>query len=708
MNRRLTIFAVTVLALMLAGIAFAVSRLYREDRPVRQRAATSDTYPLLRAVPSDAAAVFCFDGSRAAGRVLADSTGLLQAVLSPDNKAFMAYLAQAGEHRTAVSLHNSGALIPLVITQLKHIDSTTVASYSVLAEAAGLKTCVQDGLLLASRSETLLGSARRHLDAGLCILSSKGLADATDRTKGAAVAFLSNQQAAKLLQVWSTAKIRRHTDFVRGVADWTALEIAEVDDKHLVLKGTAACPDEASSFLTAFRGTSLGTPAFAEALPYFTDYAIALPVGDIDAYLAAYREYVDARGGALRYDRERKARISRDMSPEEWARHVQVKEVVKASFHLDDGPHEVALVRTGRDLKLKGEESNPYRGSLKALFGEAFAIVDTACTGISGRWVVYGDAIAVRAYTDRKFLDYSLKSRLSDAGVTIPEGFVTYSSLSDYPAVLTDLFSKPVAAALGRYTAGTAFAPALTSAALMDGQPDIRITVDKRALKGTKVPVLERDTTVVIPTGLFPVQNSATGQTNYFYQNANLYLCLNDENGKGVWGVPFKTPICGAVESIDYYGNGKVQFLFAAGSSLYLIDRLGRFVGGFPVELGKGVLLGPRAYDFTGAHGYTVMVLHKDNSLEMYNLHGRKPTEWKGIYAPETVKSLPELVEVKGKHYWAVRTSVRTLIYGFYGGGPLIRDEGGKMLRPDSQLTVTPRGALTVDCYDGKTRDIKL
>ena len=232
--------------------------------------------------------------------------------------------------------------------------------------------------------------------------------------------------------------------------------------------------------------------------------------------------------------------------------------------------------------------------------------------------------------------------------------------------------------------------------------------MDKRALRGTKVQVLERDTTVVIPTGLFPVQNSATGQTNYFYQNANLFLCLNDENGKGVWGVPFKTPICGAVESIDYYGNGKIQFLFAAGSSLYLIDRLGRFVGGFPVDLGKPVLLGPRAYDFTGAHGYTVLVLHKDNSVEMYNLHGRKPADWKGIYAPETVKSLPELIEVKGKHYWAVRTSVRTLIYGFYGGDPLTRDEGGKMLRPDSQLTVTARGVLTVDCYDGKTHDIKL
>ena len=29
------------------------------------------------------------------------------------------------------------------------------------------------------------------------------------------------------------------------------------------------------------------------------------------------------------------------------------------------------------------------------------------------------------------------------------------------------------------------------------------------------------------------------------------------------------------------------------------------------------------------------------------------------------------------------------------------------MIRPDSQVTPTSRG-VTVDCYDGKTRDIKL
>ena len=570
--------------------------------------------------------------------------------------------------------------------------------------ATFIKTAYQDGLLLASRSETLLNSARRHLDEGVCILEAPGLSELTSRIGGSAVAFLSARQTPKILQSWSTARIRRHSDFVRTLADWTAFELVTADEKHVVLKGTSALPEKGTSFLTALRGVKMPVASFGDALPYYADYAISIPVGDVSSYLERYRAFQDAKGKLNPYNKALKDKAGREMAPEQWALHYGIKEVVRASYQQDGIREDIILVRSSRDIPAG---SNPYRGNVATLFGGLFDVVDTVCVSLPGHWTVLGSAAAAGPFVDKKFLDYPLRERLSDAGLSMPAGIVAYASVTDFPSVLTDLFSQAPAGALGTYVAGSAYAPALAGIDLASGEPDIRVSLDKRALKGNKVQVLERDTTVVIPTGPFPVLNSATGKTNSFYQNANMYLCLNDENGKGVWGVPFKTPLCGYVESIDYYANGKTQFLFASASGLYLIDRLGRFVGGFPVDLGKPVLLGPQVYDFTGAHGYTVMVLHKDNSLEMYNLHGQKPASWKGIEAPETVKSLPELLEVKGKKYWVVRTSIRTLVYGFDGGDPLTRDEGGKMIRPDSQVTPASRG-ITVDCYDGKTRDIKL
>ena len=702
MNKRLTIIAVVAIALMLAGIAWAVIRLYGNDTPKQQ--AESTEYPLLRAVPADAAAVFCFDGTAKARGLLADSTGVLRAFLAPDDPTLTDFLSMAGEGRMLVSLHNSGSLVPLVAAEVLSADSTLLAPYKALAEKAGLKTAYQDGLLLASRSETLLNSARRHLDEGVCILEAPGLSELTGRIGGSAVAFLSARQTPKILQSWSTARIRRHSDFVRTLADWTAFELVTADEKHVVLKGTSALPEKGTSFLTALRGFKMPVASFGDALPYYADYAISIPVGDVSSYLERYRAFQDAKGKLNPYNKALKDKAGREMAPEQWALHYGIKEVVRASYQQDGIREDIILVRSSRDIPAG---SNPYRGNVATLFGGLFDVVDTVCVSLPGHWTVMGSAAAAGPFVDKKFLDYPLRERLSDAGLSMPAGIVAYASVTDFPSVLTDLFSQAPAGALGTYVAGSAYAPALAGIDLASGEPDIRVSLDKRALKGNKVQVLERDTTVVIPTGPFPVLNSATGKTNSFYQNANMYLCLNDENGKGVWGVPFKTPLCGYVESIDYYANGKTQFLFASASGLYLIDRLGRFVGGFPVDLGKPVLLGPQVYDFTGAHGYTVMVLHKDNTLEMYNLHGQKPASWKGIEAPETVKSLPELLEVKGKKYWVVRTSIRTLVYGFDGGDPLTKDEGGKMIRPDSQVTPASRG-ITVDCYDGKTRDIKL
>ena len=210
-----------------------------------------------------------------------------------------------------------------------------------------------------------------------------------------------------------------------------------------------------------------------------------------------------------------------------------------------------------------------------------------------------------------------------------------------------------------------------------------------------------------MPAGPFPVKNSGTGKTNSFSQAPNGSLTLKDEQGKGLWAVPFSGRLCGRVQTIDYYANGKLQFLFAAGSKLYLIDRLGRFVNPFPVDLGKAVRLGPDVYDFTGAHGYTAMVLHADNTIGMYDLHGRQPKDWKGIAPQEPVKALPELLKVGEKRYWAVRTSVQTLIYGFWGGEPLGKAGGDRRIAPDSGFTVKG-GDLQATCLDGRKRSVKL
>lgn len=101
------------------------------------------------------------------------------------------------------------------------------------------------------------------------------------------------------------------------------------------------------------------------------------------------------------------------------------------------------------------------------------------------------------------------------------------------------------------------------------------------------------------------------------------------------------------------------------------------------------------------------MVLHKDNTIEMYNLKGQKPAAWKGITAEETIKGLPEPVKIDGSTWWVVRTSIQTLIFPFYGGDPVTVFEGDRMIRPDSDV-VPVKGGVEVTRYDGRKVTIEI
>ena len=666
MNRKSIAIAVAVLALMIAGIAWLVRSLYVEKAPVRPESVSSSSFTgLLAAVPPDAALVFCLDGTRTAQRLAADSTGVLGTFIAPaSGPEFRAFLAHSSREKTVVSLHNSGALVPLVIGSLPHADSAALASAVDLASSAGLKTAYDPsaGLLFASRSETLVGTAQRHLADGYSILQAEGFADALSAVHDGNTVLANGSYAAKLYQVFAAPARRSHASAAGNMARWIALGIDRLSEKGIDLAGSAITVDR--NYLHVFSGKSQAEPAFPEVLPAHVQSVVSVVVPDLDTYLEGFSRYRDARSGRRTLDDAR-------------VRQLAVREAAVAT--LSDGVR-LFLVRCASE-PAGGKEihADAHAAEIAACFGAPFASVkDTLCLK-TGKWLVYGPEKALSSLGEGP----RLKKLLSEAGLS-PEpvdGVVCYAAVNGM--LLGGLFSPAVASSLTPYIQGVPLVPSLLSAGMAGGREKVSFRLARMETVPEEAPLTAlRDTAVIVPKGPFKVRNSSTGKDNTLYQNAHLSICLKDENGKDQWGVPFKDPFCGRVETIDYYANGRLQFLFAAGSKLYLIDRLGRFVNGFPVELGKEVLLGPAVYDFSGAHGYRAMVLFRDNTLSLRNLHGQKPEGWRDIAPAEPVKGLPEYVDGgDGKHYWLVPTAVGTAVYGFLGGDPLPKKDAARILK---------------------------
>ena len=701
MSRRSLILCLAALAVMVLGIGIAVTVLYSGTggKETEVRVADSDRSLALCAVPSDAVLVATY--SKAEEFPALRKNPMAMSLHYYSGKLYRLYVVAAGKDQEAVD--------------------------QVLADSQskGLHAVQDGGLVLVADSETLLKSSQRHIAKGISVLDVSGFRKAQSSVEGDDVLYVANNHFGKLLPLLMPRPYSSYSGFLERLSDWFVLEISD-SDPLTSLKGTFVHEADASDFMSVLEGMKPATSEASEVLPSYTLFAASLPMKDIDAYVSGYESYLDSRQ-KLQIYKAAQAKMALPAAPMDLLKSWNVSEVAVASFKSGSVVETVNLIKVanpqvgtlfaGTDVAaLKGYTPEvhdwAYPGLLSAVFGDFYARKDeSAFTYIDG-WVVTGSHAAVQEYADGRALEYTLKQYMADAGksdllAAHQSAFVAYFSFTEDRAELSRIFRPALLDDLKALSADAEYCPYVLSISGGKKSNSVSLNMHRLTLKKTKAPVFERDTVVVVPDGPFEVRNSGTGKMNKFYQNSHKSLCLSQE-GKDLWGVPFDKSLCGRAGTVDYFANGKLQILFCAGDRLYLMDRLGRYVTGFPLKLGKEVLLGPDIYDFNGSKKYNVMVLHKDNTVEMYNLKGQKPASWKGITAQETIKNLPERLVVGGNTFWVVRTSIQTLIFPFYGGEPLTVFSGNQMIRPDSSVNAVDASSVEFTCYDGKVRTLKI
>ena len=724
MTKKNLYLLIALTGILLAGIVTAVVLLYSDrgkNEKVQETGQFIEHHQLIEAVPSDAAIVFCMKDFGRACEYLCDTVAVFRELTSGKFDFLSENSFDDIDRAPAIiSIHYSKDMPPLLVVKApKEISDTTGAGFLTLkaaADTAGLFTKVDGSLLLISSSETIINSSIRHMSEGHSILEANGFMDISSKVAGSDIIFASNSYTDNILETYFSRKHRKTGSFFKELAGWTAFSITKHTPSELDLSGEILYGSDHAYYMNVLRHAGTSSVGVAEVVPAHADFIIDLPIGSIASYLKAYRNYLDAKTRLDKYEytlsRQKK---ETGKSAEDWAKALDIKEVAVADIHFGDKLRQLVLIKPGNKQNADGVfDFSPCSGFVKTLFGDIFTGEDESSATIVKGWIVAGSADCVEAYS--KMMGENLKERLSGNGLgdRIPQkgcGFWMYHSLTEDPNIIDATFSPMMAKGFRNVIKGVTFVPVTLSAMAKGDKMVLEMNLTRTNITKSKVPdsiISDRDTAIVVPSGPYKVMNSATGKENTFYQNSHLSLCLQDENGKDVWGIPFKHPVLGYVREVDFYNNGKLQYLFAADSKLYLIDRLGRFVGGFPIDLGKKIAVGPEVFDFAGDKAYNAMVLFKDNTVGLYDLKGKVAASWKGITAKETIKAIPELLEGKNGKYWVVRTSNQTMVYPFSGGDPLVKGEGNKMIRPDSRITINEKGSVSAKCYDGKDRTFKL
>jgi hypothetical protein len=129
--------------------------------------------------------------------------------------------------------------------------------------------------------------------------------------------------------------------------------------------------------------------------------------------------------------------------------------------------------------------------------------------------------------------------------------------------------------------------------------------------------------------GPWSVINHKTGGKEEVMINKLDELCLIGEDGKVIWKKKIAVPVLGSVVQIDALNNGKLQLAFTTESALYVIDRNGNDLAGFPFQPKLPITSPLLVADYDNNKRYRMIFATEDGSILNLNTSGKTTDGWK-------------------------------------------------------------------------------
>ena len=99
----------------------------------------------------------------------------------------------------------------------------------------------------------------------------------------------------------------------------------------------------------------------------------------------------------------------------------------------------------------------------------------------------------------------------------------------------------------------------------------------------------------------------------------NLYLISN--KGVVLWKRKLNGAVLGKVQQVDLYRNGRLQLAFATPNTMYVVERNGENVDGFPLKTKDEITQPLAIFDYDKQRNYRFLIT-QNTTLSMYDSKG--------------------------------------------------------------------------------------
>lgn len=702
-SKFIVLFSIVTAALLMAAVVFLITT-HSESTEVN--GAGNPKSP--EAVPVDAIALFTFAGAEDLSSFLYKDNPLsgklffgLNQFKTISEKLSELFERDEYENRVfdcAISLHYSAKdkVSPLFVFNSEGVDNdlllkTIESSINKGSERSfngvkifrseGVEYSITDNKLIASTSPIIIESSLRHIKSKVSILDNEEFSQAF-RPAGSSGSFLfiNHLQTGKLFSAYIDREYFGGADFISRFSGWSKLEV--VSDKYSIeLKGITFENKGVGNYSTVFRGAGNGVGSVQSVLPSDTYLLLDISVDDIYNHIKKHLKYKEYYG---------KSNNEVSDNAVKWFESLKAKEAAVALIPYKGKFQWLTIIRkkipwyNSVEKKIGSKEkSAPVRafhnkGYAARLFGGFFSFTKEESILESGEWIFIGEKEILNGISAGIFKNFTFEHYLSRTKAHNLSGkrgsMVTLivNGTGNKDSLFSYLRDDHAVSLKKRFSDRNIMITALEINSDKEGEVYYSAYAFADSMAVPLPPPKDTPTSggdvksgspVYIAEGPFEVKNFTNGQTEFLEQLPAGGLRLLSKERRGIWTIPFNGKIRGRVLQIDYFKNGKLQMLFADQNHIYLLDRLGRFVKPFPRLVTPEILSGPQVYDLNGDGDVAIMLLHRDNTLRLYDKNGEAYPMWSDIAVTGTIKDFPEMIKEGAKKYLVLRTESVTEIY---------------------------------------------
>lgn len=629
--------------------------------------------------------------------------------------------------------------------------------------AASISVAVHNGILLVSNSVFLVEKAIAQLDCGTSFANNAQFL-AISKTAGSKVdanLYINLKHLPAVLKPLLGDGYRDGVETLGDIAQWIELDLS-LSEENLVMSGLSTVADSTNSYLSILAKQKPVDIEMAKILPAETGLLIWLGISGMDDYLESYRSYLDRKGTVFKYTQQL-SRYRRELGTEvqEYFKNfvddeIGIAYVPPADVNSRDDWYIIAKTRGASSAKqyLQGVAENfqkgiapefsirpqtikidnektvdvfrqPVPGLYSMLLGSLFSAVSDSFYCFVDNWIVLGSSSEsleryVKANIRNNVLKKSEPYALFENELPRKANYFVYLN----PGKM-DKISRTFCNGSNRWVNASPNRLQGIGYLLIGGNSLIFnnfTIVSGELLQNTSrknVWETKLDAGPAIQPQL--VVNHNTGEKEVFIQDSENSIYLINNVGRILWKRKLEAPIMGDVSQVDIFRNRKLQMAFNTSSNLYVIDRNGKDVTGFPVPYTSPATNPVSVIDYEGNRNYRFFQACADRKIYLYGTAGKPVKGWNFGKTETMVTDRIGFVRVKGLDYIVVfdgnrpyllnrKGEERVKIREYFAKAPNSTFSLGKANNSSKYFIVTTDtiGLVRKIHLDGKVEDVAL